>query len=171
MGSLAAPTVLIEYSDFQCPYCQLIYPTLKQITSQSKGRIAWVLRDFPLYQIHPQALPAVNAAECIADQLGNSAWWRFADIIFADPKKMAPAYYATLALQFGANITEYNSCISSDKFSQKISNEAADAEANGGRGTPYTVVVNTKTGKQYPISGALSFAEIMAVINKSQSSQ
>ena len=62
IGSPSAPIVLVEYSDFQCPYCQMIYPSIKQIVSQSNGQVAWVMREFPLYQIHPQAMPAANAA-------------------------------------------------------------------------------------------------------------
>src|ERR1700733_4517122 len=78
-GSPTAPIVLVEYSDFECPYCQLIYPEIKDIVNNSNGQVAWVMRDFPLTSIHPEALPAANAAECITAQLGNSAWWKFAD--------------------------------------------------------------------------------------------
>src|SRR6185312_12430942 len=115
-GSLTAPIILVEYSDFQCPFCQLIYPTLKKITSESNGQIAWVMREYPLYQIHPQALPAANAAECIADQLGNEGFWKFADTIFSDQTKMSPTYYAQVAGLLGANVDTFNACIASEKF-------------------------------------------------------
>lgn len=82
IGSPDAPIVLVEYSDFECPYCKMIHPTLAQIVSESNGKIAWAYRNFPLYQIHPQATPAANAAECIAAQLGNDAFWKFANTIF-----------------------------------------------------------------------------------------
>jgi protein-disulfide isomerase len=82
IGSPTAPIVLVEYSDFQCPYCQMIHPDLQKIVSESNGQIAWVYRNFPLYQIHPQATPAANAAECIAEQLGNTGFWKFANTIF-----------------------------------------------------------------------------------------
>jgi protein-disulfide isomerase len=82
IGSPTAPIVLIEYSDFQCPFCQMIHVTLKQIVSESNGEVAWVYRHFPLYQIHPQAEPAANASECIFDQLGDSAFWTFANTVF-----------------------------------------------------------------------------------------
>lgn len=171
IGSATAPIALVEYSDFQCPYCQMIYPTLKKIVGESNGQIAWVYREFPLYQIHPQALPAANAAECITDQLGNDGFWKFADAIFSDQTKMGANYYAQLAQQFGANMTQFNSCIASQKFSSKITAQTTEAESNGGNGTPYTIVVNTKTGKQYPISGALPYDQIMAVINQAKNSQ
>lgn len=81
IGSPTAPIVLVEYSDFQCPYCQLIHPSLEKLVSESNGQIAWVYRNFPLYQIHPQATPAANAAECIAEQLGNDGFWKFANTL------------------------------------------------------------------------------------------
>jgi len=83
IGSPTAPIVLVEYSDFQCPFCQMIHPSLQQLVSESNGKIAWVYRHFPLYQIHPQATPAANAAECIAEQLGNDGFWKFANTLLA----------------------------------------------------------------------------------------
>src|SRR5581483_5281549 len=100
VGSPSAPIVLIEYSDFQCPYCQLIYPTLKKIVSESNGQIAWVYREFPLTSIHPQAGPAANAAECIAAQLGNAGFWKYADAVFNNQQQLSPTYSAQLAQQF-----------------------------------------------------------------------
>lgn len=171
IGSLNAPIVLVEYSDFQCPYCKMIYPTLQQIVSESKGQVAWIYREFPLYQIHPQAMPAADAAECIADQLGSSGFWKFADAIFADQTKMSETYYDTLAVQFGADKAKFDSCVSSHKFSARIQAETAQAQESGGTGTPFTVIINTKTGKQYPVSGALPYAQILAVINQAKNSQ
>jgi protein-disulfide isomerase len=170
-GSPTAPIVIVEYSDFECPYCQLIYPELKDIVAKSGGQISWVMRNFPLYQIHPQALPAANAAECIAAQLGQTGWWQFADDDFANQANIGPAFFSAEAQKLGANMTQYNACVAASTYQSKIEGQIADAEAAGGNGTPFTVVVNTKTGKQYPISGALPEAQIEAVINQAQSSQ
>lgn len=82
IGAPDSPIVMVEFSDFQCPYCQMIHPSLQKLAAESNGKIAWVYRNFPLYTIHPQATPAANAAECIAEQLGNDAFWKFADAIF-----------------------------------------------------------------------------------------
>ena len=170
VGSPSAPIVLVEYSDFQCPYCEMIYSSLKQIVSQSNGKVAWVMREFPLYQIHPQAMPAANAAECIAAQLGSTGFWKYADAVFANQASLSASYSASLAKQFGANMTTYNTCITNSTYSSKIQSETADAEASGGNGTPFTVVINTKTGKQYPVSGAVPLAQLQAVINQAEGS-
>lgn len=170
MGLATAPIVLVEYSDFQCPYCQLIHPTLKKIVDESNGQIAWVYRHLPLESIHSQAKPSALAAECITEQLGNDSFWKFADIIFTDQKKMSPTYYAQIAAQLGADPAKFASCVSSDTFASKIDAQALEAQANGGQGTPYTVVVG-KNGLQVPFSGAQPYAQIISVINAVKSRQ
>ncbi len=82
VGSATAPVVLIEYSDYQCPFCRLVHPTIKRIVSESNGQVAWVYRHMPLTSIHPEAEPAANAAECITAQLGNEGFWKFTNAVF-----------------------------------------------------------------------------------------
>lgn len=168
LGSPTAPIVLVEYSDFQCPFCSIIHPTLKKITDESNGQIAWVMRNLPLDSIHPQANPAANAAECIAAQLGNTGFWKFADSIFANQSSISSAYYAQLAQQFGADMPQYNACVASSKYQTVIDTDVAEAQVAGASGTPYTIVLNTKTNKAAPVSGALPYAQIIAVIESVQ---
>lgn len=163
IGSPSAPIVLIEYSDFQCPFCSLVYPTIKKIVDASNGHIAWVMRSLPLESIHPQAKPAALAAECVADQLGNAGFWKFADTIFANQSKISADYYAQVAAQLGADAAKFSSCVSTQKFAAKIDAESQEAQANGGQGTPYTIVYGY--GQQAPVSGALPEASFMSVIN------
>jgi protein-disulfide isomerase len=163
VGSPDAEIVLVEYSDFQCPYCDMVYPTLKQLVNESGGKVAWVMRNYPLTSIHPQAMPAALAAECIAEQLGNDGWWKFADTVFANQSQMSPSYYAQLAGQFGANVETFNQCVSSQKYADKINQESLDAEQSGANGTPFTVIVGH--GSQVPIPGALPYAQFVSVIN------
>jgi len=167
-GSLTAPIVLIEYSDFQCPYCQMIYPSIKDIVDTSNGQVAWVMRQFPLYQIHPNAMPGAEASECIAAQLGNGAFWKFADDDFANQSQIGAAFFAAEAQKLGADMTKYNACISANTYDSKIQAQIAEAEVAGGNGTPFTVVYNTKTGKQYQIPGALPETQIKALIAQVQ---
>ena len=161
-GSPTAPIKLVEYSDFQCPYCRLVYPTLKRLVEESNGQIAWVHRNFPLESIHPEARPAALAAECIAEELGNDAFWKFANAIYTDQSKMSSKYYAELAAQFGASPSTFATCVSTEKHAAKIDGEALDAQKNGGEGTPFTVVVGKDI--QVPISGALPYAQFVSVI-------
>ena len=165
LGAQSAPIVLIEYSDFQCPYCAMIHPTLKQIVAESDGEVAWVYRHLPLESLHPQAFPSALAAECIGEQLGQSGFWAFADDVFADQSGMNSVRYQALAGRLGANIEQFNACVESEKYLSKIETQALDAQSSGGTGTPFTVVLNTETGKTGVVPGAVPYARVQSVIN------
>ena len=81
-GNTNAPLTIIEYSDFQCPYCAKFHPTMKQLTETFPGQIKWVYRHLPLTNIHSNAVPAAVASECVARLAGNDAFWEFADNLF-----------------------------------------------------------------------------------------
>lgn len=168
IGSPTAPIVLIEYSDFQCPYCEVIYPTLKKIVEESNGQIALVYRQLPLTSIHPQANPSANASECIAEQLGNDGFWKYADTVFKNQALLSDAYSAQIAQQLGADMGKYNQCVAESKYQKNIDADMAEAQAIGITGTPYVVVLNTKTGKAAVIPGALPYAQAMSVIKSVQ---
>jgi protein-disulfide isomerase len=166
IGSPSAPIVLIEYSDFQCPYCSMVYPTIKKIVDESQGQIAWVMRNLPLDSIHPEARPAGLAAECIAEQKGNDGWWKFADDIFSDQGNLGTARYLAEAQKIGVDMTQYLSCVSSKKYDQKLSDQSAEGQVAGAQGTPFTVVYGH--GASVPLSGALPDAQFRAVIKAVQ---
>ena len=163
VGSPDAPVVIVEYSDFECPYCSLIYPSIKTIVQNSGGKVAWVYRNFPLDSIHPQARPAAEAAECIAAELGNDAFWKFSDADFGDQQDIGPAFYTKEALALGVNPTTFANCVTQKTYDSRINTDEAEAEANGGQGTPFTIVVG-KDGTKVPFSGALPEAQINAIV-------
>lgn len=81
-GSNNPNITIIEYSDFECPFCSRVHGTLDQVVKNNND-ITWVYRHLPL-SFHPQAMPSAIISECIADQAGNEAFWEFSDIIFED---------------------------------------------------------------------------------------
>ncbi len=81
-GSATPEIAIIEYSDFECPFCSRIHVTLEKIVSENDN-VAWTYRHLPL-GFHAQAMPAAIASECVAKEEGNDAFWSFADTIFAD---------------------------------------------------------------------------------------
>ncbi len=163
-GSTQASVTLVEYSDFQCPFCATLHPTLKSLVDNSDGQVAWVMRNYPLSSIHPEANPAANAAECIAEQLGGEGYFKYADAVFANQSKLNPAYSRSLAQEFGANMTQYDSCVKSNKYQSKIDAQSNEAQQNGGSGTPFTVIVGG--GKQVPVSGAVPLSVFQSVISQ-----
>lgn len=87
-GSTDAEVFLIEYSDYQCPYCAQVHPTMKEL-SEGDLSVTWVYRHLPLTSIHPEAKPAAIAAECIAELEGEEAFWSFTDHIYEDQSVLA----------------------------------------------------------------------------------
>lgn len=170
VGSPEASVVIVEYADLQCPYCQLIHPTLERIVSESNGTVAWVFRHLPLESIHPEARPAAEAAECVAGLAGNDAFWKFTDTVLNDQEGIGSALYAKTAASLSVDPTAFANCISKKTYTDRIDVDLAEAVTNGAQGTPYTVVVGKK-GDPVPFSGALPYAQIMAVIKLVQSRQ
>lgn len=168
-GSRTASVFLIEYSDFQCPFCDRVNPTLKRLVDESNGEIAWVYRHFPLESIHPEARPAAIASECIAAQLGDSGFWTFLDEVFANQQAMGAGLYASVGNSLGVNPITYNTCVASGAYDELIDRHAGEAYASGGTGTPYTVVYGY--GAQVPVSGALPYEQFKAVITALEARQ
>ena len=168
IGRADARIVLIEYSDFQCQFCATIHPTLKRIVEESNGGVAWIMRSLPLTSIHPEAEPAANAAECIASELGNDAFWKFAEVLFANQKELSSTFYTNTAIQLGANPLTFSACSSERRHQQVVDRESLEAQKLGATGTPFVVVLNTKTGASATIPGALPYAQAMAVIKSVQ---
>lgn len=164
IGSPDAPVVMVEYADFQCPYCGVIYPTLKRIVEESNGQVAWVYRHLPLESIHPEARPSALAAECLSAQLGDQAFWRFMEDAFANQQNLGSAWYAAEAVKLGANMSQFNSCMTNKTFDSRIDADLAEAIQLGGNGTPYTIIV-PKEGRAVPFSGALPYSQIKAIVN------
>jgi protein-disulfide isomerase len=163
IGSPAAATVLIEYSDFQCPFCARAHPTIKKIVADSNGSVGWVFRHFPLTRIHPQAEAAANAAECMSEQRGNDGFWSFAEHVFGNQRRLRADDLEALALQTGADVAAFQACVAAQKHQRRIDADLSEAMANGWRGTPTTVVF-LRT-KQTAIMGALPFDSFTAAID------
>lgn len=81
-GNANAKITLVEFSDFQCPFCRRFHPTAQQALDAYQGNVRWVYKHFPLDSIHPEARPAAEASECVAEQKGSEGFWQFADILF-----------------------------------------------------------------------------------------
>lgn len=170
VGSPDAPVVLVEYADFQCPYCSLIYPTLKKIVADSNGKIAWVYRNLPLDSIHPNARPAAEAAECISHELGNDAFWKFSDDVFNNQQSLGDSFYKQEAAKLGADPQTFQKCYADKQYDSVINADSAEAVTNGGSGTPYTIVVG-RDGTKVPFSGALPFEQVNSIVQAVLSKQ
>lgn len=168
LGDPNAPVKVIEYSDLECPFCKQFHVTMKTIIDEygKNGQVAWVYRHFPLTQIHPNAPKLAEASECVAEQLGNAAFWTFLDAIFAAAPGNARFDMTKLtqtAVSVGANGATFDECVASGKFKSKVEQQFNDAVASGGQGTPHNIVI-TASGENVPIPGAQPYENVKAVI-------
>lgn len=167
-GNPDAPVTLVEYSDFECPFCKRFHLTAKQLVNESKGQVRWVYRHFPLDELHPvKARKEAAAAECAAELGGNDAFWKFADRFY----EMTPSNNRTdidkvlpqIAREIGLDSGKFASCLASGKHDQRVKEDQQNAVATGGRGTPWSLIVS-KGGKIYPLSGAQPYATIRQLV-------
>jgi protein-disulfide isomerase len=171
-GNPAAEVTIVEFSDYECPFCASIHPALKQIVTEYDGKVRWVFRHFPLSQIHPEAHAASIASECVAQLGGNEAFWKFTDGIFAAQGEIGKTLYERLAQESGVALASFRLCsdqTQSEEASDRIESDLEDALNAGGNGTPYVVVMNAK-GETFPFAGALPYAQIKQVIEQALAS-
>lgn len=163
-GSKDAKVFLIEYSDYQCPFCARFHPTAQKIVEEYKGQVAWVFRHFPLDMIHPKARPAANAAECVAKLGGEDAFWKFTDAIFADQAGTLDDLEG-VAKKAGVEGEEFKNCFESKKYNDLIDKDISEGTQAGVRGTPGNFIVNQK-GEAWFVPGAYPFEQIKPYIDE-----
>ncbi|MCH8986668.1 DsbA family protein [Patescibacteria group bacterium] len=158
-GNFNAPVTIIEFSDFECPFCNRFHPTVKQALAEYGDQVRWVYKHFPLSQIHAQAIPAAEASECIAEQAGNDGFWQFGDALFENQSSLGSALYQELAQQIGVNITQFDTCVSERKYKDKVQADYDLGTQVGITGTPGGFVNST------PIRGAIPYAQLKSMID------
>ncbi|MDX9892827.1 MAG: DsbA family protein [Patescibacteria group bacterium] len=146
-GNANAKVTLIEFSDFQCPYCQRHYATINQLAADYGDKIRVVFRHFPLSSIHPNAQKAAEAAECAGEQ---GKFWEMHDQLF-EAASLDIASLKTMAGQLGLSQSQFDSCLDSSKYASKVAKQAAEAQAAGITGTPGTFVNSELVKGAYPV--------------------
>ena len=159
-GNPDAAVTIVEYSDYECPFCIRHHPTMKQITEKYGDDVNWVYRHFPL-SFHPKAEPAALASECVAELGGNDAFWEFTDTVFEEGNYD----YAAIAKELGLSAPQFDSCLSSAKYRDKVNAQMSGGSAAGVNGTPGSIVINNKTGDTQLISGAVPASSFESVID------
>jgi len=159
-GDFDAPVTIVEYSDYECPFCGRFHPTIKQVLAEYPGQVRWVYKHFPLDQIHAQARPAAEASECIFEQKGNDGFWQFTDGLFENQSRLGESFYKELAAQIGLNVDQFNNCFSSRKYKDKVETDYQEGIRLGVRGTPGSFI----NGKSIP--GAVPYSSLKAVVDQ-----
>ena len=152
MGSSDAPVTIVEFTDYQCPYCRVFErTTFAEIRKKyvDTGKVRFVVRDFPLVEIHADAMQAAEAAHCAGDQ---ENFWPMHDAIFSDPGKLVKKMLIDHAEALNLDVGTFRSCLESGKHSLEIRNDIQLASSLQINGTPSFLIGKT-IGEE--ISGAI----------------
>jgi len=165
-GNREDPTVtIVEFSDYQCPFCARLHPTLTRIIEENDD-VAWVYRHYPIAS-HVQAARAAGAAECAGLLGGEKAFWDFTDTFFEKQNSVRPELFQELAKQNGIDAVAFETCQSSRDVAQKIRTDAREAQNAGLQGTPYSVII-TSSGKFLPFNGALAYEQVLGLVEEAR---
>ncbi|OGM17489.1 hypothetical protein A2V61_04495 [Candidatus Woesebacteria bacterium RBG_19FT_COMBO_47_8] len=165
-GSLNAEVFLIEYSDYQCPFCKTFDTTAQQAVAEYGDKLAWVYRHFPLDTLHPWARPAANAAECVSALGGNDAFWKFSDYVFANQETtLSEAGLKTAATKAGVKAADFSSCYAAKKYENIVDADYQSGSNAGVNGTPGNYIMN-KNGDVWLVPGAVPFESLKVTIEE-----
>jgi protein-disulfide isomerase len=132
LGPKDAPVTIVEFTDFQCPFCKRAEPTVKELREKYGDKVRLVHRDFPL-PFHRQALKAAVAAQCAGDQ---GRFWEYHDALFADQSKLGPDEFKAIAQKLGLDVPKFQSCVDKGEHLAQIKQDVQAGEALGVDGTP-----------------------------------
>jgi len=155
-GASSAPVEIVEFSDFQCPFCQRAYPTVQEVLKNYGDRIHFVYRHYPLPG-HPQAKPAAEAAACAAEQ---GKFWPYHDKLFSTAGKLGDAELKQDAVEVGLNAAQFNNCVDGHKFRAQVETDMKAGEEAGVTGTP-AFFINGRS-----VSGAQPYEVFKKVIDE-----
>ncbi len=136
LGKPDAPVTVVEFSDYQCPFCQRYFAsTLPAIKNDyiDTGKVRYVFRDFPLDSIHPQARKAAEAAHCAGEQ---GKYWEMHDTLFKNQRALMVENLKGFARDLGLKVEEFNRCLDEGKYAEAVSEHLAAGSAVGVSGTP-----------------------------------
>ena len=155
-GGPSPAVTVIEFGDYQCPFCRGIQATLQQLQEKYGDKVSFVFKDFPLREIHPQAQSAAEAASCAREQ---DRFWEFHDAMFAAPS-LSPAALEGLAVSLRLDLSRFHQCLVSHKFAARIDADIEQGKQMGMSGTP-AFNINGAV-----LTGAQSSAEFERLIDR-----
>ncbi len=159
LGSKDAPLTIVEYTDYQCPFCQRFHVTAFNDLKKNfidTGKVRFYSRDLPL-DFHPNAMRAAMAARCAADQ---GQFWKLRDIMGANPDKLDMDHITGFATDLKMDAKALRACVESDKYKNAIQNDVLEAMKVGAQGTPTFVIgKSTANGVEGEVmEGAMPFS-------------
>jgi protein-disulfide isomerase len=156
-GTASAPVTIVEFSDFQCPFCARVAPTLRRLRDTYGERVRIVWKDFPLANIHKQATKAAEAAHCAAEQ---GKYWEFHDRLFANQAALLPDDLKRHAAAVGMDAPAFNACFDSGRYAGRVEEGVTLGRRLGVDSTP-TVFINGRV-----VAGAQPYETFSAIVDE-----
>lgn len=160
LGNPNAPVTIVEFGDFQCPFCKRLFETTEQEVIEKyvkTGKAKLIYRDFPLSSIHAMAQKAAEASEC-ADEQGK--FWPYHDLLYGRQDRLSAENFKAWAKELGLNGAQFDACLDTGKFKDEVGNDFQAGQRAGISGTPATFV----NGRI--ITGAVPFAQFEQIIEE-----
>ena len=157
-GKHDAPVELVEFSDFQCPFCQRMAPTLKEVKQRFPDQVKIVYRQFPLTSIHPFAFKAAEASLCANEQ---GKFWELHDVMFKDQKRLGVSDLKASAKSLGMDEKKFDACLDSGRYVEQVQKDSKEAQRLGVTGTPAIFVNGVLLD-----GGAVPFTTVEAAIQR-----
>ncbi len=169
-GNPDAVVSLIEYSDFECPFCKRFHITAKEIVDAYDGRVNWVYRHFPLAFHNPGAQLQAEASECAAALGGNDAFWKYTDTIYERTTSNGEGFpvdgLIPLAREIGLDGDAFGNCLKERRYAKRVEEDFEEGVRIGIRGTPGNILLNNESGTVIPRPGAAPFDTLKQIIDR-----
>ncbi|MFC1597976.1 DsbA family protein [Patescibacteria group bacterium] len=155
---------IVVFTDIECPFCKRFHGTMQQVMDEYDGKVRWAQFHFPLVNLHPAAPRRAEAAECAAEQ---GKFWEYMDeLMEGSSDETGDEELSSVAANVGLDTSQFEDCLDTGKYEDRVSADASLAQKLGGTGTPYSVIVD-KDGKVVEvISGAQKFETIAAALDQ-----
>ncbi len=151
-GPQTAPVTIVEFSDFQCPFCRRVQPTLAEVQKRYGDKIRWSFKDLPLVSIHPAAQKAAQAARCAGDQ---GKFWQYREELFQNTK-ISDDLHEQISTKLALDKSPFQSCLDSEKYKSQVVADSAEAQSFGITGTPAFVINGILLSGAQPLEAFVS---------------
>ena len=158
-GPADAPVTLLEYGDYECPYCGAAYPIVKEVQARIGERLRFVFRNFPITTSHPHAERAAEAAEAAATQ---GSFWRMHDVLYENQKRLGDEDLRTYAQQVGLDLDVFDRELAEHVHAARVQEDFMSGVRSGVNGTPTFYVNGARYDDSYDLDTLLGALEAAA---------
>ncbi len=168
-GAKKGKITIVEYSDYECPFCNKFHPTMQKVMDEYGDHVTWVYRHFPLDALHQNARTLSEMSECVAEYGGEDKFWEFSDEIYgrieAEPEIAQSENALAVVAEIGVNKNKVETCVENEEMADKVKKDASGGKQAGISGTPGSIfLVKGKDPELIP--GALPYESIKQKIEE-----